>query len=132
MAPTGYVDAESVLLSGTLRENLTLGADLPDDAVRGFLDSLGLVGPRFDELDAELLSDGRGMSSGERVRLLLARALLARVSLLILDDVAGLLDDESRENVRATLAGVPGLSVIEATVDTPLLGTPTHRVVLGP
>jgi ABC-type transport system involved in cytochrome bd biosynthesis fused ATPase/permease subunit len=128
--PMGYVDAESMLFSGTLRENLTVGVEVPDDLIREQLHSLGLVGPRFEDLDSELLSDGRGMSSGERVRLLLARALLAHVPLLILDDVAGVLDEEARQCVRTTLSSVPGLAVLEATVDTPLLERPTHQVAL--
>jgi ABC-type transport system involved in cytochrome bd biosynthesis fused ATPase/permease subunit len=128
IAPMGYVDAESALLSGTLRENVTVGADVPDEVVREQLRSLGLVGSRFDDLDSELLSDGRGMSSGERVRLLLARALLAHVSLLILDDVAGVLDEDARLRVRASLAETPGLAILEATVDTPLLEDPTLQL----
>jgi len=127
-APVGYVDVESSLFSGSLRDNLTLGTQMPDEAVRQLLLALGLVGPRFESLDEDLLSDGRGMSTGERVRLLLARALLADVPLLVLDDVAGVLDDEARSRVRASLAAVPLLAVLEATVDTPLLETPTYRV----
>jgi ABC-type transport system involved in cytochrome bd biosynthesis fused ATPase/permease subunit len=126
--PTGYVDAESALFSGTLRENVTLGVDVPDEVVCAQLRSLGLVGPRFDNLDAELLSDGRGMSSGERVRLLVARALLASVSLLVLDDVAGVLDRDARDRVRASLAETSGLAVLEATVDTPLLEETTLQL----
>lgn len=127
----GYVSVESALLSGALRDNLLLGADIPDETVRERLRSLGLDGPRFDDLDAELLSDGRGLSSGERVRLLLARALLADVSLLVLDDVAGVLDSHVREQVRAALDRETTLAIIEATVDTPLLST-SHRIELRP
>jgi ABC-type transport system involved in cytochrome bd biosynthesis fused ATPase/permease subunit len=127
-SPIGYVDAEGALFSGTLRENLSVGVDLPDDTLRARLRSLGLVGPRFDDLDVALLSDGRGMSSGERVRLLIARALLADVPLLVLDDVAGVLDDGARQSVRDALLTTPGLAVLEATVDTPLLEAPTRRV----
>ncbi|MCU1362801.1 MAG: hypothetical protein JWM55_629 [Acidimicrobiaceae bacterium] len=125
-APVGYVDADSTLFSGTLRENVTLGRNVPDNELRERLHSLGLTGARFEVLDAELLSDGRGMSSGERVRLLVARALIARVSLLILDDVAGVLDHDARRSVRAVLANTPSLAVLEATVDTPLLEAPTY------
>jgi ABC-type transport system involved in cytochrome bd biosynthesis fused ATPase/permease subunit len=127
-AAMGYVDAESTLFSGTLRENVTVGVELPDEVVREQLRSLGLVGPRFNDLDSVLLSDGRGMSSGERVRLIIARALLAHVSLLILDDVAGVLDNDARHSVRASLAGTPGLAILEATVDTPLLVSPTLQL----
>lgn len=128
----GYVSVESALLSGALRDNLTLGADIPDETVRGRLRSLGLDGPRFDDLDAVLLSDGRGLSSGERVRLLLARALLAEVSLLVLDDVAGVLDAQAREQVRGALELEEALAIVEATVDTPLLATPSQRIELRP
>jgi ABC-type transport system involved in cytochrome bd biosynthesis fused ATPase/permease subunit len=126
----GYVSAESALLSGSLRDNLTLGAVITDETVIGCLHSLGLTGPRFDNLDAELLSDGRGLSSGERVRLILARALLARASLLVLDDVAGVLDANARNLVRITLESDRTLAIIEATVDTPLVETPSQRIEL--
>jgi ABC-type multidrug transport system fused ATPase/permease subunit len=124
------VSVESALLSGTLRDNLVLGATIPDEAVRERLQSLGLVGMRFEDLDAELLSDGRGLSSGERVRLLLARALLADVALLVLDDVAGVLDPGVRDQVRRALALEEGLVIIEATVDTPLLASASQRIEL--
>jgi ABC-type transport system involved in cytochrome bd biosynthesis fused ATPase/permease subunit len=87
---------------------------------------------RFEDLDAELLSDGRGLSSGERVRLLLARALLADVALLVLDDVAGVLDPGARDQVRDSLDREERLAIIEATVDTPLLATPSRRIELRP
>jgi ABC-type transport system involved in cytochrome bd biosynthesis fused ATPase/permease subunit len=128
----GYVSVESALLSGPLRSNLTLGADISDEIVTERLHSLGLTGARFDDLDAELLSDGRGLSSGERVRLILARALLAEVSVLVLDDVAGVLDAGVREQVRRALACEEDLAIIEATVDTPLLATPSRRIELRP
>jgi ATP-binding cassette subfamily C protein CydD len=126
----GYVSAESALLSGSLRDNLTLGTVITDETVIGCLHSLGLTGPRFDNLDAELLSDGRGLSSGERVRLILARALLAHASLLVLDDVAGVLDAKARDLVRGALEHDRSITIIEATVDTPLIGVPSQRIEL--
>ena len=131
-APIGYVGAEVPLLSGTLRENLTAGAAIPDADVASRLTSLGLAGERFADLSTPLLSDGRGLSTGERVRLLLARALLAGSALLVLDDLAGVLDEEARGCVRGVLEGLGDVAIIEATVDTPLLHTVTRRVDLRP
>jgi ATP-binding cassette subfamily C protein CydD len=128
----GYVSVESSLLSGTLRENLTLGSAISDEDLFARLGTLGLVGARFEDLDTELLSDGRGMSSGERVRLVLARALLNGSTLLVLDDVAGVLDAASRDDVRAVLEELSDLAVIEATVDTPLLRAATTSIELRP
>jgi ABC-type transport system involved in cytochrome bd biosynthesis fused ATPase/permease subunit len=127
----GHVSVESSLLSGTVRDNLTLGRPLPDDDVRSCLSSLGL-GSRLEDLDTVLLADGKGLSTGEKVRLVLARALLAQCDLLFIDDVAGVLDEESRRLVRAVLSARPSLGVVEATVDTPLLADVTYRIELTP
>jgi ABC-type transport system involved in cytochrome bd biosynthesis fused ATPase/permease subunit len=128
----GYVSAESELLSGSIWENLTLGADAEEGLVRRQLDALGLVGSRFDDLESPLLADGQGLSSGERVRLVLARCLIAQPKLLILDDIAGVLDSASRQLVVDAIEQCHGLATVEATVDTPLLNDSTTRIDIGP
>jgi ABC-type lipoprotein export system ATPase subunit len=62
------------------------------------------------------------------VRIVLARCLLASPELLVLDDIAGVLDEPSRRDVTAALRAHPNLAIIEATVDTPLTGSPTRRI----
>jgi len=119
--PIGYVSAVSFLVSGTLRENLTLGADVPDSRVHAMLESLGLTGPRFADLDVRLLADGHGMSTGERVRLAVARALLADPVILIIDDIAGVLDVDARNHLRETIGRLSALTIVEATVDDPVV-----------
>ena len=131
-AVVGYVGVESSLLSGSLRENLTLGAQVNDDVILERLRSLGLESERFSELGVELLADGRGMSGGERVRLVLARVLLSSPSLIVIDDIAGVLDSEAREKVREALSKLPSTAIIEASVDTPLTLDPTSRIELRP
>jgi ATP-binding cassette subfamily C protein CydD len=127
----GHVSVESSLLSGTLRDNLTLGQSIPDVDTLVCLSSLGLTGSRFENLDTELLADGRGISTGEKVRLVLARTLLARPDVLYLDDIAGVLDDDGRAIVQRAIRRHAALGVIEATVDTPLITDVTHRIELG-
>jgi ABC-type transport system involved in cytochrome bd biosynthesis fused ATPase/permease subunit len=128
----GYVGVDSSLLSGSLRDNLNLGVRISDEDVVERLRSLGLVGPRFEDLDTQLLADGKGISTGERVRLVLARALLAGVALILLDDVGGVLDAEARRQVRSVLEGDGTLAVVEATVDRPVLADFDHRIEVGP
>ena len=128
----GYVSVDSALLSGTLRDNLNVGAVIPDAHVHDCLASLGLVGPRFEALDSILLADGRGISTGEKVRLVLARALLADVALVVLDDIAGVLDVHARELVNAALEERTELAIIEATIDMPLSWSDGHLIVLRP
>jgi ATP-binding cassette subfamily C protein CydD len=117
----GFVSAESQLLSGSIWDNVTLGADLDPGAVRSQLDDLGLDAPRFSDLDSPLLADGRGLSSGERVRLVLARCLVARPALLIIDDIAGALDAPTRARVRQALETRSDMAIVEAAVDAPLM-----------
>jgi len=60
------------------------------------LHELGLDAPRFSDLDSPLLADGRGLSSGERVSLGAGSMPVGPATLLIVDDIAGVLDAESR------------------------------------
>lgn len=129
-AAVGHVSVDSKLLSGSIRENLTLGAPIDDQRVRECLATLGLDGPRFDDLDAVLLADGRGISSGERVRLVLARCLLASPVLLVIDDIGGVLDSQSRRLVTAAIDTNRDFAVVEATVDSPLLVDVDQRIAL--
>jgi len=124
----GFVSAESELLSGSLWDNVTLGAHLDVDHVQRVLADLELIGERFDDLSAPLLADGRGLSSGERVRIVLARCLLAECAVLVLDDIAGLLDASSRRAVTLVLSRLDHVALVEATVDQPLMGDATVRV----
>ena len=103
------------------------GRDLDDARLVAVLEQLGL-GERFADLDSLILADSRGISTGERVRLIVGRALLAGASLLVIDDIAGVLDVDSRVLVRTTLESQPGLCIVEATVDTPVLDAFTERI----
>jgi len=130
-APVGYVSVESPLIEGTLRENLNIGAEFDDQLLVGCLAQLGLTGPRFEDLDTMVLADSRGISTGERVRLILARALLVHPALLVVDDIAGVLDAASRVRVREALDRDRSLSIVEATVDSAILDDFTARIEVG-
>lgn len=130
-AAVAYVSADTSLLEGSVGENLRLGRDVPDERARRMLASLGLRGERFDDLDLTVSADGEGFSSGERVRLLIARALLGEPRLLILDDVAGLLDETAREAVREEIARHHDTAVIEIAVDETSFIEPASTVRLS-
>ena len=129
--PIAYVSADTSLLEGTLGDNLRLGLTISDDVVRQQLSALGLDGPRFERLDGLVAADGEGFSSGERVRVLIARALLHGPVLLILDDVAGLLDEEACEALRRQLNSRRDIAVIEISVDEAVLIDATSKVRLS-
>jgi ABC-type transport system involved in cytochrome bd biosynthesis fused ATPase/permease subunit len=127
----GVIRATSRLLSGSLRDNVALGRNVTDDELYALLSELGLDGERFRDLSRVLLADGRGLSDGERVRVVLARAFIQGVSTLVIDDVAGLLDETSRQAVRDAIERRAHLTIIEASVDRPLVTSPTLELVLS-
>jgi len=124
--PIGRVAIESQLLGDTVRTNLALTRSVEDSALTTALAEVGLS----LELNRRLSADGEGLSTGERLRLLVARALVQEVGLIVLDDVAGALDRESSDRVREALRRRPTLAVIECAVDAPSFISPIRTVVM--
>ncbi len=84
----------------------------------------------FADLDRHLLADGEGVSSGERARLALTRGLLAGCRLIVIDDVAGHLDEATRVRVAEYLTRRPDVAIIEAS-SGPTLLPGAELVVVG-
>ncbi len=107
-AAIGYVEQDAPVLSGSLRENLTLGA--PDATEAEVSEVLrvtrlaGLVSRLPDGLDTAVGHRGTRLSGGERQRVAIARALLRRPRLLLLDEATSQLDALNEAALRETVA----------------------------
>ncbi|MGO3326474.1 ATP-binding cassette domain-containing protein [Gordonia sp. (in: high G+C Gram-positive bacteria)] len=124
------VDQDATMFSGTVRDNLLRGTDRRDDAeLTAVLHRVG-VSDRV-RLDDELGQSGLRLSGGQRARLALARALVRRPRVLLVDEVTASLDPDTERAVSATLADFDG-TLLVATHRSETLAR-LHRVVeVGP
>ncbi len=103
----GVVPQKAVLFKGTIRSNLLWGNDkATDEELWAALDTAQakeFVESKPGGLDAPVEQNGRNFSGGQRQRLTIARALVRRPEILILDDSASALDFATDAKLRKSL-----------------------------
>lgn len=94
------------MFDDTVRGNVTLGEDVPDEEVWAALRTAqadGFVAALPHGLDSRLGERGTTLSGGQRQRLSLARALVRRPRLLVLDDATSAVDPEVEGRILAAM-----------------------------
>ncbi|MBR6328720.1 MAG: ABC transporter ATP-binding protein [Lachnospiraceae bacterium] len=103
----GTVLQKPVLFSGTIRENLLWGGSATDEELTEALKTAqawDFVKNRKGGLDCELHQGGRDLSGGQRQRLSIARAIVSKPPVIILDDSSSALDYATDAALRGALA----------------------------
>ena len=103
----GIVLQKSVLFKGTIRENIKWGKkDATDEEILKALEvaqGLDILSKKEEGLDALVLEGGKNFSGGQLQRLALARAIVKRPEVLILDDSASALDFKTDASLRKAI-----------------------------
>ena len=112
-----YVPQGNTLMSGTLRDNLTMfTAAATEDEIASAVHAACL-----DELIAEIGMDakvgerGIGLSEGQAQRVAVARALLSKAPILLLDESTSALDDETEAKLLQNINAMRDKTVIIVT-----------------
>ncbi|QBI20271.1 ABC transporter ATP-binding protein [Egibacter rhizosphaerae] len=121
----GYVPQEVVLFHDSVRANVAMYDDeLTDEDVWEALEAAGagdFVATLPEQLDTVIGEHGTRLSGGQRQRVSIARALVRRPQLLVLDEATTALDPETEQAVLRTVRGLRGSVTILAISHQPAL-----------
>ena len=119
----GYVPQELTLLRGSVADNIRMGdTSISDDMVFAALQLAGAA--KFVEdlpngFNTDIGTMGAKLSGGQRQRISLARALILRPKLLLLDEVTSALDDASEAEICKNILSLSGKFTIIAITHKP-------------
>lgn len=126
---------DSLLISGTLRDNITLknkkytAADIEFALKQSGADSLIKRLP--NGIYHKIGSDGSGLSGGERQKIAIARALIRKPEILIFDEVTNHLDYDSRLKMRNLIISLRGhVTIFMVSHDPELLALCDKQIII--
>jgi ABC-type multidrug transport system fused ATPase/permease subunit len=107
----GIVPQKAVLFSGSIRDNMCMGKkDATDEEIMNAINIAQageIVAQKKEGLDSLIEQGGKNLSGGQRQRFTIARALVKKPDILILDDSASALDFATDAALRKALRDIP-------------------------
>ena len=108
----GVVQQRSILFKGSIRDNLKWGNDQASDEdlwkAITIAQANDVVEAKPGKLDFEVEQNGRNLSGGQKQRLTIARALVSKPEILILDDSLSALDFATDATLRKAIGELEG------------------------
>ena len=109
-----YLEQNPYLFSGTIRENLVLGEDFSDGALQQALQQAGL-GELKAQLDYLLTEHGNNLSGGQKQRLVLARGLLRKKKIILMDESTANVDTKTARQIEQFIFNLKECTVLMIT-----------------
>ena len=113
-----YVPQDTHIINGSIKDNILLGYD-PEDFKESFIYSAintaqlqSLVQDAVKGINTHIGERGTNLSGGQKQRIGIARALLTRPKLLVLDEATSSLDSETEANLTDAVKQLRGVSTI--------------------
>lgn len=102
----------------TLRNNITMFQDYPEEEVQYAVEASGLkeiVEKHPEGLDFMVNESGNNFSGGEQQRISIARAILKKAKVLILDEATSSLDKKLSAQIERLILNQPEMTIITVT-----------------
>lgn len=112
------IEQQVFIFEDTVRNNLTLYKDYTDEEITAAIEGAGLtdfVKQLPNGLDTIIYDNGKNISGGERSRLVIARALLSKASILLMDEAFASLDMERAREIEKTILNLKDITVINVS-----------------
>lgn len=114
----GNIEQQVFIFEDTIKNNITLYKDYSDEDIYKAIKAAGLtdfVEAQPDGLDSIIYDNGKNISGGERSRIVIARALLSKASILFMDEAFASIDMERAKEIEKTILGLKDMTVINVS-----------------
>jgi len=112
------IEQQVFIFEDTVRNNITLYKDYTEEEVNAAIIAAGLtdfVKGLPKGLDTIIYDNGKNISGGERSRVVIARALLSKASILFMDEAFASLDMERAREIEKTILNLKDITVINVS-----------------